>query len=147
MSVEPGLGEAAAEAGVQGFAQKRWEPLGGNRAQHQSQCLCPQKRGLAEPRTGDQIPSQHQATFLSVLGCLPISPSPGVTEDTPQEPDSAQPAISAFPAHLRSVLTLSASVLCPEHSQGNSKIWKYIHCIRMHLPMTIYPKQDQMSFV
>lgn len=73
MGVEPGLGEGAAETGIQGFAQKRWEPLGGSRAQHQSQCLCPQKRGLAEPRTGDQIPSNTRLpSFLSWAA----SPSP-----------------------------------------------------------------------
>ena len=53
--VEPGLREAAAEAGVQGFTEKRWQPLGGK--QSPGKCSGPfptQKRAPDFRRTCDK---------------------------------------------------------------------------------------------
>lgn len=88
MGVEPGLGEAAAEAGVQGFAQKRREPLG-----EAELSISPGASALRkEPGPGQEpgtkfLPSARLPSFLSWA----VSPSPDVTEDAPQEELDSSP--------------------------------------------------------
>ena len=55
MRVEPGLRETAAEAGVQGFAQKQWQPLGGKRSPGNIlDVSTPSKEPLTAERTCDK---------------------------------------------------------------------------------------------